>query len=221
MIKLIAIDLDGTLLDEQKRISRKNCQIIKRLIGDQIQVVIASGRPYFRVKKILQKLNLDTSDHYVVTYNGGSISLADGSQILDEKYLTNEEIKTIINFLTQYQCCYNLYYQDDIYTTALNPKIAKMKVFKGIKFKYTTLNTLLAMHKANKIILADDKTIIDEIKNHLPKDLVESFNIVRSTPNFLEFLPKNSSKGLAIKTIAKKLNITEDEIMVIGDEEND
>ena len=66
----------------------------------------------------------------------------------------------------------------------------------------------------------EEKTI-DEIQTKIPLELNNQYNIVRSTPYFLEFLPNHVSKGNAIKILTQILNIDTDEIMVIGDEEND
>ena len=65
MIKLIVIDLDDTLLDKKKNISFKNIQAIQEAIANHIQIVIASGRPYFRVKPILEKLGMLNNKNYI------------------------------------------------------------------------------------------------------------------------------------------------------------
>ena len=90
-----------------------------------------------------------------------------------------------------------------------------------VKFEKRTIVELKKMDYANKIILADEEKTIDEIQTKIPLELNNQYNIVRSTPYFLEFLPNHVSKGNAIIILAQILNIDTDEIMVIGDEEND
>lgn len=220
-IKMVAIDLDGTLLDDDKKISLADKEAILKINNLGIKVVIASGRPYFRIKPILQELKLDNNDNYVISYNGGRISLGDGSLNLLEIKFNNEEINEIINFLLPFKVCFNLYNDDDIYTSLINPEIAKFKVYEGINFKMTTNDDLKKMNDANKIILADDTEKIATIQKALTCDLLSKYNIVRSTPNFLEFLPLNSSKGKAVKYLEDLLKLTPLEAMAIGDEEND
>ena len=116
MIKLIAIDLDGTLLDDNKQISPLNKETIKELVAKGIKIIIASGRPYFRIKPILKELALDNDQNYVIAYNGGSISLGDGSKIVYAKWLKNKDIKKIVSYLSKTKACFNLYSADEIYT---------------------------------------------------------------------------------------------------------
>ena len=98
MIKLIAIDLDGTLLDDNKEISQDNKIAIQKAKTYGIKIIIASGRPYFRVKEILQQLDLNHNTDYVITYNGGCILIGDNSEIIYEQRLSNQDICEIINF---------------------------------------------------------------------------------------------------------------------------
>ena len=211
MIKLIAIDLDGTLLDDNKEISKTY----------GIKIIIASGRPYFRVKEILQQLDLNHNTDYVITYNGGCILIGDNSEIIYEQRLSNQNICEIINFLEKYNGDIYLYCQDQIFSLNQDLKIANLKIFNQVHFEKRTIVELKKMDYANKIILADEEKTIDEIQTKIPLELNNQYNIVRSTPYFLEFLPNHVSKGNAIKILTQILNIDTDEIMVIGDEEND
>ena len=215
MIKLIAIDLDGTLLDDNKEISQDNKIAIQKAKTYGIKIIIASGRPYFRVKEILQQLDLNHNTDYVITYNGGCILIGDNSEIIYEQRLSNQDICEIINFLDKYNGDIYLYCQDQIFSLNQDLKIANLKIFNQVHFEKRTIVEL------KKIILADEEKTIDEIQTKIPLELNNRYNIVRSTPYFLEFLPNHVSKGNAIKILTQILNIDTDEIMVIGDEEND
>ena len=70
MIKLIAIDLDGTLFDSKKNISKENKEAIKLAKEKGIKIVIATGRPVNGVLPILEELGLNDNDDYVIIYNG-------------------------------------------------------------------------------------------------------------------------------------------------------
>ena len=221
MIKLIAIDLDGTLLDDNKEISQDNKIAIQKAKTYGIKIIIASGRPYFRVKENLQQLDLNHNTDYVITYNGGCILIGDNSEIIYEQRLSNQNICEIINFLEKYNGDIYLYCQDQIFSLNQDLKIANLKIFNQVHFEKRTIVELKKMDYANKIILADEEKTIDEIQTKIPLELNNQYNIVRSTPYFLEFLPNHVSKGNAIKILTQILNIDTDEIMVIGDEEND
>ena len=114
-----------------------------------------------------------------------------------------------------------MYCQDQIFSLNQDLKIANLKIFNQVHFEKRIIVELKKMDYANKIILADEEKTIDEIQTKIPLELNNRYNIVRSTPYFLEFLPNHVSKGNAIKILTQILNIDTDEIMVIGDEEND
>ena len=157
MIKLIAIDLDGTLLDDNKEISQDNKIAIQKAKTYGIKIIIASGRPYFRVKEILQQLDLNHNTDYVITYNGGCILIGDNSEIIYEQRLSNQNICEIINFLEKYNGDIYLYCQDQIFSLNQDLKIANLKIFNQVHFEKRTIVELKKMDYANKIILADER----------------------------------------------------------------
>ena len=79
---MITIDLDGTLFDNDKVVSKENLEAIKYAKEKGCYVVIATGRPYDGVKKLLDELNLNTEHDYVITYNGGKILNAKTKEII-------------------------------------------------------------------------------------------------------------------------------------------
>lgn len=139
MIKLIAIDLDGTLLDDNKEISQDNKIAIQKAKTYGIKIIIASGRPYFRVKEILQQLDLNHNTDYVITYNGGCILIGDNSEIIYEQRLSNQDICEIINFLDKYNGDIYLYCQDQIFSLNQDLKIANLKIFNQVHFEKRTI----------------------------------------------------------------------------------
>src|SRR5699024_11988603 len=73
MIELIAIDLDGTLLRNDKTISEGNREMIRKAIDNGVDVAICTGRPLEAIQKFLDTLETNTDDHYSITYNGGLV----------------------------------------------------------------------------------------------------------------------------------------------------
>lgn len=75
--------------------------------------------------------------------------------------------------------------------------------------------------KAYKYQIADEPEIIENLFNSLPKEILEKYSVTITMPCFLEFMKKDVNKLTAIKKLAKKINISDDEIMAIGDSMND
>jgi len=221
MIKLIALDLDDTLLDKNKNISYQNLQAIKTVLDKKIKIIIATGRPYFRVKPILEKLNILDNHNYVITFNGGSITNGDHTTTYYEKTINNQNLKKISEVARKLDVCFNVYYHDQIYTSKIEPSILALPVYQGIQFSYLNEKQMDTLVAAHKVILADKEEKIKSIKHLVLNKLQNDFSIVQSTPNFLEILPMHISKGEALKKLCTKLKVKPEEVMAIGDAEND
>lgn len=220
MIKLIAIDLDDTLLNKKKEISSRNVSAINNAVTNNVKIVLATGRPYFRVKPILEKLNLLDDNQVVVTLNGGYICNATNNKTLYENVLNNQDIVKIIEVINNTKLCFNAYCGDNIYTEKLEEKIKELPVYDGINFIFKSNDELKHLNYAHKIIVASSADNITKHKNYIV-DKLNDYTVVQSTPNFLEVLPNNTTKGIGLQEIANIFNYSKDEIMAIGDAEND
>ncbi len=221
MIKLIALDLDDTLLDKNKNISYRNLQAIKEVLDKKIKIIIATGRPYFRVKPILEKLNILDDRNYEITFNGGSITNANHTTTYYEKTINNQKLKKISEAARKLDVCFNVYYHNQIYTSKIEPSILGLPVYQGIQFSYLSEDQIDTLVAAHKVIFADKEEKIKSIKQLVLHELQNDFSIVQSTPHFLEILPMHISKGEALKNLCMKLEIKPEEVMSIGDAEND
>ena len=97
MIKLIAIDLDGTLLTSDKKISQKNLEAIKYAQEKGVKVVIATGRPLNGIKDIINKLTLLQQDDYTICFNGGIITNNKTEANIFQSSLSYEDLLIIYN----------------------------------------------------------------------------------------------------------------------------
>lgn len=84
MIKLVAIDLDGTLLDPNRQITAEVKSAVKKAKAAGVKIVITTGRPLPGVVDILKALELTDQSDYVITYNGGLVQRATGEEFIKE-----------------------------------------------------------------------------------------------------------------------------------------
>ncbi len=221
MIKLIAIDLDDTLLNKNKEITKENIDAINYAKENNIKVVIASGRPFFRVLPILKELDLVYDNEYSISYNGAYISNNTNNSIIKRSVLNNNDINIIIDEIIKYGLTFTVYVDNDIYTEGISSKIINKPVFKGINFINTPITKLRSFPYANKIIIADEDEKINIYVNTIKENLKGKYNVLKSSTDFLEFLTIDSNKGTALSELAKFLEIDSSMLMAIGDEEND
>ena len=93
MYKLIALDMDGTLLNDEKQISPANYEAIQQARENGVKVVLASGRPLVGFKRYLEELNLISKDDYAVAFNGALVQSSEGTEIISKTTLTLDDYK--------------------------------------------------------------------------------------------------------------------------------
>ncbi|MDD3015423.1 sugar-phosphatase [Pseudolactococcus chungangensis] len=221
-IKLVAIDIDGTLVNNNREITPEVFDAIQKAKAAGVKIVIATGRPLLGVKNILESLNLLDAGDYVITYNGALVqATATGEAFIDEPLTYNDyldiemesrRLDTPLHSITM----------STIYTH--NRNISKFSVneayITGLPLKYRTAAEM-SKHEIIKMMYIDEPEKLDATIAKLPPRFRERYTIVKSTPFYLEILNKNASKGLAVQHLAEKLGISHEETMAIGDEEND
>ncbi len=216
MIKLIATDIDGTILIPEGEFTEgvRNC--INNLQNHGIKVVLVTGRMNAAAKLIAKDLGLNTP---VVSYQGGLIN-ANGN-ILYEQYLTEDESKQIISWAKEENIHINLYNNDILYSEQDCYEIQRYCNNQHTKYTVKNFNDIKKV-KVNKILAIDYNNAerINRLEKELPKRFPNLY-IVKSTPYFLEFSNPKASKYCAVKFLQKYWNLKDEEILTIGDQNND
>jgi len=216
MIKLIATDIDGTILIPEGNFTEgvKNC--IKELDNKGIKVVLVTGRMNSAASKIAKDLGLNTP---VISYQGGLI--IDNNEKLYERYLTLEQAERIIEWSKKENIHINLYNDDILYSE--NDCYEVQRYCNNLHTEFTVKSFKeINKNKINKL-LAIDYSNPERITRY-EKELQEIFPdlyIVKSTPYFLEFSNPEASKKCAVEFLQKHWGLKKEEILTIGDQNND
>lgn len=240
MIKLIAIDLDGTLLNNNNEISIENAEAIKKAQNEGTEVTIATGRSYFDALSICKKAGIIT---HIISCNGSSIHLDTGEH-LSSVTMDRNEVYTIVNWLEKNNFYYEVSTNKAIYNPVHGREILQLEL-SNLKKQNPELNTISLIKAAEKqfsqtgFVFVNNHTNIllttDEVYNILAfsyddyklKKGLEYFNsndnltVFSSAEHNFEMVPIASSKGNALGYLSKVLNISLSETMAIGDNYND
>ena len=216
MIKLIATDIDGTILIPEGEFTEGVRSCIKELGQSGVKVVLVTGRMNAAAKLIAESLGLDTP---VISYQGGLVT--EGGKILYERYLTAEQAESIINWAESERIHINLYNDDVLYSQSdcyevqryCNNRHTNYVVKNFSEIKKDRINKLLAIDY-------NDTKKIDRLEKEL-QSVFPDLYIVKSTPYFLEFSNQEASKYCAVKFLQKYWGIKEEETLTIGDQNND
>ncbi|MBU5322705.1 MAG: Cof-type HAD-IIB family hydrolase [Sarcina ventriculi] len=227
--KMICIDMDGTLLNSKHEVSERNKKAIKEAIKKGIVVAITTGRIFKSAKIYADLLGIETP---IVASNGGFIKEQDKEEIIYKSALTYDQLKVIDSVIKKHNLnvYYNLY-NGIILEKTLNENHAYKQTNRKAKRNEDKI-TILENVDVDKAFKENEGDILKAIcienenidaLNRAKKELreIEGLEVVSSWSNNFEVMPKGTCKWSGIKQLAKILGIKENEIICIGDSEND
>ncbi|MFV0557094.1 MAG: Cof-type HAD-IIB family hydrolase [Enterococcus sp.] len=223
MIKLIAIDLDGTLLTNQKKISAENKQALAQAKAQGVKIVICTGRPLRAIRPYLTELNLKEAGDYSITFNGGLVQKNDTGEIMEKSVFQVDDVKRLVALAQDLDLALDVLSDEvvlNLPTSTNHPSI------------YGSLNPLLDCRAAaiadlhenglyNKAVIAYHQEFLDEQIKKIPAVFRKDYEVIKTRNNLLEFMPKGITKAYGIELLIQDLGLTREEVMAIGDEEND
>lgn len=221
-IKLVAVDIDGTLVNSQKHITPAVFQAVQEAKKAGVKIVITTGRPLSGVQSLLQELQLTDPEDYVITFNGGLVQDTSSQEDVLKETLTYQDYMDIEYLARQLAIPMHASTKKGMFTA--NRNIGKYTIYEASLVSsplfYRTPEEMKE-EEIIKVMLVDEPEILDQAITHIPKEFFERFNIAKSAPFYLEITPKTANKGKAVCRLAEALGLTMDQTMAIGDEEND
>ena len=219
MIKMLVLDIDGTIMSADLKISDKIKEYLKILIKNGIKVVIATGRMYSSAIKITKELEIQTP---LICYQGSLIKDTKTNEIIYEVPLEECIAREVIKELRKENVFINIYINDELIVETETQYIQDYSKSKKVSYKVVDDFDLLEFKKLNKILAIDyDANKIDELIKKLKNKFKEELYVVKSTPYYCEICNIKATKGNAVKYLANKWSIKKEEIMAIGDQDND
>lgn len=245
MYKIIAIDLDGTLLNSQGEISEENKIYLKKAIDSGIDVVLASGRPIDSVENLAYEIG---ANKYLISGNGAVVYGIQEKSILYNKFMSKEQVLRIIKLCKDNSIYCNVYTENEIIAESLNYNILFYYRENANKDeeKRTKINIVNDMHKYIetsqvenylKITVCDDSqlifnSILRKLKTITDVDVLDVSHMSRKVIKdgtervqieyfYTEITNKNVNKWEALKYIMEKEGIDSSEVVGIGDNIND
>ena len=240
MIKLIASDMDGTLLNHNHKIPKENVELINYAKNQGIEFVVATGRAYYEALPALNEENINCD---VISFNGG-IVYDKNSNIISITPMLPKDLYYTIEILKSFDISYQLYTKNTIYTTSIETDInayidlirsngyepdvehlraeAQQKLDVGYITEVENIELYLNEKENPPIKIIAISNDISKLEN-AAKLLSEntSISVTSSGANNIEIMHKNATKGEALKEIAKIYGINLENAVAIGDNLND
>lgn len=220
--KLIAIDMDGTLLNSENTISDRNREVLNKVREKGIHVVLSTGRILKSALHYGQSLKLNNP---IVACNGAIVSDGNGKDIIYDNPIKNGVVEKLIDLSEKNHIYYHFYGVNTFYCKEYREEITHFYESEGQQVDVVILKDLITMNKATKSniykfsIVEDNKEKLINFREKL--ESIEGINISSSWGDNVEVMNDGVSKGNGLKSLIEKLNIHPSEVMAIGDNEND
>lgn len=245
MYKLVAIDLDGTMLNSYGIVTEYTKKVIKQTIEKGTDIVIASGRPIDSIQTIAKEIG---SNKYFIAGNGAIVYDIKKDKVVYEKYMSKQKVLEIIKLCEENSISYNVYTDKTILATALKYNVLyyHKENLKKEENKKNNINIVNDMYeyiknsneeKFLKITVCDDnKSVFNSIIRKLKKieeiEVLDVSHISRKVIKqgtedipieyyYTEISLKNVDKWNAIEYLINEMNISKEEVIAIGDNVND
>ena len=217
--KLLVLDVDGTLLNNQKEISPRTLAALLKVQQMGVHIVLASGRPTNGVMPIAEKLELNHYGGYILSYNGGQIINVQTGELLFEKRIDPEWIPYFEKKAKKNDFAIFTYHKDFILTDKPDNKyvIQEANLNKMQIVGVDNFAEAVDFPPCKCMLASDDEEALIGLENHWKKRLDGVLDAFRSEPYFLEVVPQFIDKGNTLGVLMTKLSVSPEEVIAIGD----
>ncbi len=221
--RLLAVDMDGTLLNDEHEIPETNRQALRKAVEAGVRLAIASGRMTPRIDPLIEQLGLDP---IVISYNGAKILAPrhEGRQTLFHKPVPVDVAKRLIEFSREENLLLNFYHEDRLFAEdgpKRRPLIDLYTERTGAEYVIVEDLSRFIATPPTKLILLTEPARIDEIYEMFKEEFGGRAFVTKSQPEYLEIMAAGVDKGSGLEFMAAHYGLTTDEIVGVGDARND
>lgn len=224
--KLIATDLDETLLNDEHQVCAENMKWINKAVRERgVRIVAATGRGYNQILPELTQIGLnDQPDEYTISYNGAAITENKGFKMISWQGLDFDKMAEIFAFGVKHDVCIHIYADEELFVYHVNDDEYKRLTAQKLACTYFEEPSVdfLKGKRIAKILFENTNT--DYLKSLAPlmKDMTEGcVEVSYSSNRYMEFNTLGVNKGTALAILANKLSIPIEQTIAIGDNYND
>lgn len=223
-VKLIAIDMDGTLLNSQKEIPEENIKAIQNAAAAGIKIVLCTGRPRSGIVPHFEKLGL-SEEEYIIMNNGCSTYETKNWTLIQSESLSRSEMEELLQVCEDFPGVALTFTGEKTYYVVGNEVPELVAYDAGTVFTEAKARSLEEIFEEGQVIfqamyMADSEPL-DALQNAMEDSLSQHYSTVRSQDYIFEIMPQGVTKASGLKHLAEKLGINPEQIMALGDAAND
>lgn len=216
--RLLAIDLDGTLLNREGVILSSSKKAIRHAVDSGLKVTLATGRMYRPSTRFAQELDISTP---IICYQGALIREPRNKNVLRHKPLSVATARKVIEQVRQIGAKLYVYIDDEIYVDEITERGLRYAQRNGVELNLVK-DLAFFLEKPPTVLVAwGEAAEIDSVISRLDTDFGTSLLVTKSYPTFCEIGHPASGKGNALKYLTKLLGIEQNQTVAIGNGPND
>ncbi|MCR4419141.1 MAG: Cof-type HAD-IIB family hydrolase [Clostridia bacterium] len=219
--RLVAVDLDGTLLNRNWEISPRAKEAVRAVRERGVFVTLATGRMYASAIRYARELELDLP---LITYNGAVVKTSSEGLVIYERLLPRHYAREIIALVQEKSYPINLYFNhggDRLYVDRISAAARRYAFQSSVPFyEVPDLRSLLDRDPIKLVVLGEEE-LLDALAEESRARWGRELYITKSEPTYLEYLHPEATKGRALAAVAQHLGVAREEVMAIGDSFND
>lgn len=219
--KMIVLDLDDTLLQNDGTISTGNKQALMAAQEAGVKVVLASGRPTYAMRALAEELELERFGSYILSFNGAKIINWKTQEEPFSSTLTPEMAHTLYHLSVEEGVSALTYVGDEIVTASANEYTTIESDITGMKIVEVESFVDAVQMPVVKVLMVADPERLVEVEKKLKAKMAGQLNVMRSKPFFLEFTEDGVNKGTSLNHLIQTLGIERSEVIAMGDGYND
>lgn len=221
--KLIVLDVDGTMLNSNRELTKRTAQTLRKVQQMGIRVALASGRPTYGILPLAQAIDLGVYDGHIISYNGAQVMEAKTGQIIFERRIDPQMVPYLEKKAAKMGLTMAYYDGNEVVSTDItNPHIVDEAEMNGMTLRQDDVLSLsMDDWPAEVMLVSDDEEALSSLEQHMQRHLNGVMDTIHSNPYYLEIVGYQVGKSYAMSALVQKMGIGLDEVLAIGDGEAD
>ena len=217
--KLLVLDVDGTLLNDEREISKRTLAALLKVQQMGVRIVLASGRPTYGLMPLAKVLELGNYGGFVLSYNGCQIIKAQNGEILFERRINPEMLPYLEKKARKNGFAIFTYHDDNIITDRPdNEHIKHEAQLNNLRIiREEEFSTAIDFAPCKCMLVSDKEEALVGLEQHWKRRLAGTLDTFRSEPYFLEVVPCGVDKANTLGVLLEHLGVKREEVIAIGD----
>ena len=217
--KLLVLDVDGTLLNDEREISKRTLAALLKVQQMGVRIVLASGRPTYGLMPLAKTLELGNYGGFVLSYNGCQIIKAQNGEILFERRINPEMLPYLEKKARKNGFAIFTYHDDTLITDSPdNEYIKNEALLNNLKIiREDEFSTAIDFAPCKCMLVSDKEKALIGLEQHWEKRLAGTLDAFRSEPYFLEVVPCGVNKANTLGALLEHLGGKREDVIAVGD----